>query len=166
MTADAWQCFLDTFSYIGCAIDACWRLGTVDACSAYALLACFFCGRFSAVAKFRPCYRLFAHQNMQKPLYTDVIDQNIDNIYLCSWCRSTEVWLYSIIWGNSSVLESPVFCSYGEKFVAYWSDQLGWHGEICAATVATQQQLKGPGSLHTPLANNNFQGSMQRTRSF
>jgi len=120
---------------------------------------------FPPLIRIQKCW-LFAHQNMQKPLYTDVIDQNIDNIYLCSWCRSTEVWLYSIIWGSSSVLESPVFCSYGEKFVAYWSDQLGWHGEICAATVATQQQLKGPGSLHTPLANNNFQGSMQRTRSF
>ena len=34
------------------------------------------------MAKLRPCYRLFAHQNMQKPLYTDVIDQNIDNIYI------------------------------------------------------------------------------------
>ena len=58
VTAVSWQCFLVTFSNIGCAIDPCWRLGTVDACSAYALLACFFCGRFSVVAKLRPCYRL------------------------------------------------------------------------------------------------------------
>ena len=51
---------------------------------------------FAPLGRIQKCW-LFAHQNMQKPLYTDVIDQNIDNIYLCSWCRSTEVWLYSII---------------------------------------------------------------------
>ena len=122
--------------YIGCAIDPCWRLGTADACSAYVLLACFFCGRFSAVAscgnaaglcsgvcletfanpgnhgdsvvlldriehvaplvRIQKCW-LSGHQNMQKPFYTDVSDQNIDNIYLCTLCRSTEIWLYSII---------------------------------------------------------------------
>jgi len=50
--------FLVTLSYFGCALDPCWRLGTVDACSAYALPACFFCGRLSAFAQLRQWCRL------------------------------------------------------------------------------------------------------------
>ena len=36
---------------------------------------------FAPLGRIQKCW-LFAHQNMQKPLYTDVIDQNIDNIFL------------------------------------------------------------------------------------
>ena len=79
VTAVAWQCFLVTFSHIGCAIDPCWRLGTVDACSAYALLACFFCGRFSAVAKLRPCYRLVLWG-----LLGNTCDWDIHHVYVSS----------------------------------------------------------------------------------
>ena len=36
---------------------------------------------FAPLGRIQKCW-LFAHQNMQKPLYTDAIDQNIDNIYI------------------------------------------------------------------------------------
>ena len=39
---------------------------------------------FAPLDRIQKCWQS-GHQNMQKPLYTDVIDQNIDNIYLCTW---------------------------------------------------------------------------------
>ena len=56
---------------------------------------------------------------MQKPLYIHVIDQNIDNIYIYLY-----IFIYLFIY-VAGVDPLSVFCSYGEKFVADWSVQLG-----------------------------------------
>ena len=157
MIAVAWQCFLVTFSYIGCAVDPCWgwallmpvaHMHCLHVSSVVGSLRWQSCGHatglcsgvcletlatetgvhdrhwsesrkswwlsgfvrqnrtFPPLIRIQKCW-LFAHQNMQKPLYIHVIDQNIDSIYLCSWCRST-VGVLQLWWKIRGRLEWPV----------------------------------------------------------